>query len=360
MEKIPQFLTRIQKFLFPFLEEELNPLTEKHKKLVMILEFIRIEDHIRGSNWLGRPQRDRVSIGKAFIAKMLYNLSSTVALIEYLKSSSTLRRLCGFERARDIPSEATFSRVFLEFSQSELPQRIHKALIQKYESKRLVGHISRDSTDIVGREKAVKKPKKAAPPKRKRGRPKKGERQFPKERTRLERQKNMTINEMLDDLPKDCDRGYKEKDGKPYHWRGYKSHMDWGDGEIPISCILTSASLHDSQAAIPLAAISAQRIQNCYDLMDAAYDAKGIKEYSSLLGHIPIIDDNPRKKPKKEMDPAKKRRFNERSTCERGFSFLKDNFGCSFVRVRGYQKVATHIMFGVLALTAQQLLKLGL
>ena len=36
-------------------------------------------------------------------------------------------------------------------------------------------------------------------------------------------------------------------------WIGYKLHLDVADGDIPISGLLTSASLHDSQAAIPLA-----------------------------------------------------------------------------------------------------------
>ena len=37
---------RIQSSLFPFLEEELGPMTEKQQKLVSILEIIRIEDSI--------------------------------------------------------------------------------------------------------------------------------------------------------------------------------------------------------------------------------------------------------------------------------------------------------------------------
>jgi len=65
------------------------------------------------------------------------------------------------------------------------------------------------------------------------------------------------------------------------------------DGDIPVSSILTSASLHDSQVAIPLAQMSAERIVNLYDLADAAYDAKEIREMSARLGHVPIIDDNP-------------------------------------------------------------------
>ena len=101
---------------------------------------------------------------------------------------------------------------------------------------------------------------------------------------------------MLDDLPTDCDVGMK-KDSKGYKstWVGYKLHIDVADGQIPISCLLTSASLHDSQAAIPLATLSAERTTNLYDLMDAAYDAEPIRQHSRSLGHVPLIDTNPRR-----------------------------------------------------------------
>ena len=59
-------------------------------------------------------------------------------------------------------------------------------------------------------------------------------------------------------------------------------------------CILTSASLHDSQAAIPLATLTATRVTNLYDLMDSAYDAPEIRAHSESLGHVALIDVNPR------------------------------------------------------------------
>ena len=98
------------------------------------------------------------------------------------------------------------------------------------------------------------KPKQPAKPKRKRGRPRKGEERPPKEPTRLQRQQAMTLPEMLDDLPQACDVGTK-RNAKGYKesWIGYKLHIDAGDGGIPLSCILTSASVNDSQVAIPLA-----------------------------------------------------------------------------------------------------------
>jgi len=49
-----------------------------------------------------------------------------------------------------------------------------------------------------------------------------------------------------------------------------------------VSAILTSASLHDSQAAIPLAQMTSERIVSLYDLMDAAYDAPQIKKFSEI------------------------------------------------------------------------------
>ena len=52
----------------------------------------------------------------------------------------------------------------------------------------------------------------------------------------------------------------------------------------------TSASLHDSQVAIPLATMTDARVTNLYDLMDSAYDAAEIREHSEALGHVAIID----------------------------------------------------------------------
>jgi hypothetical protein len=117
-----------------------------------------------------------------------------------------LRRLCGWERPAELCSEATFSRAFAEFARSELPSRLHEALIKRTHEDRLVGHISRDATAIEAREKPVKTAAaeasaSAQPPKRKRGRPRKDEVVEKKEPRRLERQADMSLAEMLSDLP---------------------------------------------------------------------------------------------------------------------------------------------------------------
>jgi transposase len=370
-DTLSQTWLNIQSSLFPWLSEELGPLTGKQQELVTTLEVVRIEEFIYSSQGFpGRPPQDRTAIARAFVAKTIYNMPTTRALLDRLETDSALRRICGWERKNDVPDEWTFSRAFAEFSASQLPERVHEAFIKKSYEDELVGHNSRDSTAIEAREKPLKKEpiqKIAA----KRGRPKQGEVRV-KPLTRIEQQASgMGLADMLNDLPTACDVGTK-KNSKGYKvsWTGYKLHIDVADGGIPISAILTSASTHDSQVAIPLAKMSSERVTNLYDVMDSAYDVSQIHDISRQLGHVPLIDVHPRRDQalKKEIAAENKRsqlvghktaeavRYNERSTVERVNARLKDEFGGRFVRVRGHAKVMCHLMFGILALTANQMM----
>ncbi len=363
----------IQGFLFPMLREEVGPLTVQHERLAVVLDVIRIEAFVRMWPGLpGRPLEDRHALARAFVAKAVLNLATTSGLIERLAVDATLRRLCGWELRSQVPSESTFSRAFAEFAASGLPGRVHEALIVRTHKDRLVGHISRDATAIEAREKPVKPALPAAnTPKRKRGRPKKGVAIAKKEPRRLERQTGMTLPEMLADLPTACSVGTKRNaKGHTVSWIGYKLHVDTADGDVPVSCLLTSASVHDSQAAIPLATVTAGRVTNLYDLMDSAYDAPEIWDKSRALGHVPVIDAKPRRGCKAEAgaealakrcaghQPAEDVRYRERSSAERVNSALKDSYGGRSVRVRGHAKVFCHLMFGILTLTVEQVMRL--
>ena len=55
---------------------------------------------------------------------------------------------------------------------------------------------------------------------------------------------------------------------------------------------------------------------------------------------------------------SEERRYVERSGSERVNGRLKDEFGGRHVRVRGYDKVLAHLMFGMTVLTASQLMRL--
>jgi len=361
-DALAQFGRLLQQRLFPALTEEIGPLSGKHQQLITVLSLVGMEGHLDGKNGgRGRPSQDRLAFARAFVAKAVFNLPTTNLLIQLLGSDGSLRRICGWESAAQVPKKSNFSRAFKEFAESGLPQRVHEALIEKTQKDRLIGHISRDATAIAARERVVKTEPvvlaaKAVQPKprRKRGEPKR-----PEEMTRIERQQKMTLEEMLADLPRDCAVGCKTNShGRKETWRGYKLHLDVADGQIPISAVLTAASLHDSQVAMPLMKMTAKRVTNLYDLEDSAYDCQALRIESQALGHVPIIERLERGKGLVPMAPHEKQRYKERTNVERVNSRIKDEFGGRYVRVRGHAKVMAHLMFGVLVLTVDQVLRL--
>jgi len=386
-QQLTQFAHVLQSSLFPVLEEEIGPLGERAKQLVATLEMIPLARFVPSSKgWIGRPSKDRYAVACAFVAKAVYGFTTTTQLLERLGQDSQLRQICGWNLARQVPHESTFSRAFAEFAQMELPQFVHETLIRETQKDRLIGHIARDSTAIEARERfpetdAAKAARAVSSGGAKRG-PKKGSRgphkrwkggkplPTPKADTRLHRQRTMGLREMLKELPLDCSIGVKKSSqGHQQYWRGYKLHLDVADGQIPISAVLTGAKVHDSQVAIPLATMSAQRVTYCYELMDAAYDAQEIREHSQAMGHVAIVDPSgrgrksksvtiPLGKPQRQLSWAETERYKERTMSERVNARLKDEFGARSVRVRGAAKVMAHLMFGVLVLTVDQIQRL--
>ncbi len=324
----------LQRGLFPNLEEFWNTtLTDKEQQLVSILELVQVEGFVlrkADNQWLGRKLSEREPIARSFVAKSVYGYPFTSRLIEALKTTPNLRRICGFERVSDIPGESTFSRAFNEFAVSRLGDRVHEAMVERCLKPELVGHISRDATAIEGHEKPVKKPPTEKPAPQRRGRPAKGEQREPKEQTRLEQQVGQSAAQALNELPVFCDRGIKKNSkGFKEAWIGYKLHADVNDCGLPVSVVLTAASLHDSQVAIPMMKMSSDRVDYLYDLMDAAYDAGPIYEVSTKLGHVPIIDKNSRGKEIIPMAPHEAVRYNERTAVEpdKGRIWRKEHYG---------------------------------
>jgi len=360
-EAVSWLMGTLQRNLIPHLEEcGERPLTEQERQLVSILELVQIERFAgRPAQRFGRKPWERQALARAFVGKAVYNHPHTRATIEALRASPVFRRICGFVRPGDIPSEATFSRAFGEFARHGLGERVHETLVARYVKPELVGHISRDATAIRGREKPTPKVRPPKPAPRKKGPLRRGEVRAPKPETRLERQCRQSVAAALAELPVHCDVGAK-KNSKGYKqaWIGYKLHVDVNDCGLPISAVLTAASLHESQVAVPLMKMTSERIDYLYDLMDSAYDAKPIYEVSRSLGHVPIIAKNGRRKEVIPLAPHEAVRYQERTVAERFNSRLKEGFGAGNVMVRGAAKVRLHLMLGVVALFADQLLKL--
>ncbi|MBO3704306.1 MAG: transposase [Candidatus Accumulibacter sp.] len=376
----------IQHELMPELAEQFGELTPKLEKVIHTLEWVRIEE-FTGTSWcgVGRPPFERAWLANAFVAKAVLGLATTAGLLERLMIDRALRRICGFPLCKKLPSEATFSRAFDEFAEAGLGPRVHEALIKEHLGDQLIGHVSRDGTAIEAREHRARKEAPAAEsaataqtallpaeespgetpvletpaPARKRGRPRRDEARPAAKESPIKRQRGQTLAQMLNEIPTACDRGTKcNAQGYKNSWSGYKLHLDTADCGVPIAALLSSASMHDSLAAIPLSLISAKRVTHLYDLMDAAYCSSELREHSRSLGHVPLIDHNPRRGTKIEFSPAEAIRYNERTAAERSNARLKDEFGGQTLRVKGDTKVMAHLMFGILALSADQLMRL--
>jgi transposase len=353
-------LSSIKQYLVPWIEESLGPLGGKEAEFVRAAELAGFDRFLGGYLWQGNGRRPclRKPFMLAFLAKAVWGLPTTRALMEFLRAGRTPRALCGWETAAELPSESTFSRAFAQFARDKLPERVHAAMVAAAAEGRLVGHASIDSTDVGGRERAARKPKKDKPSGRRRPGPKKGQKGRLSPPKRLELQPGRTLEENLADLPSLCDRGCKSGASGMRRWVGYKLHMAAADGGVPIAALLTSASLHDSQAAIPLMQMAGGRARVLYCLADAAYDADAIAAFARSRGHVPIIEPSARRAGAPKLGPAERARYGERTTVERAFSSLKDSYGARCVRVRGALKVMAHLMFGVVALTAAQLTRL--
>jgi len=368
----------LEQSLLPQLEASFGALSHKEEKLMKILDFAEIETFVSAVQ-ITNPPKDREEMARAFVAKSVYNFQTTRALIERLSVDKTLRMLCGWRYHTHIPSESKFSRVFDEFSKQRIASKAQDVFIEKYLSEVLFFYGSTDSTAIELREKPAKKEKsKEAKPKRKRGRPKRGEIVPPKKPSILEQQEKMSsTQEMLSLISTQCDVGIKQNaKGNRYKWIGGKLHLSVVDGDIPLTAIYSSASVHDSSLALPMINETSAKVDYLYDLDDAAYDSSIIRAYSVSKGHRPIIDINPKnsKVLKAQIALAKSEKeilqsfnlyhdsddlhYNQRSSVERVNAYLKDNFGCDKIYYRGATKVASVLAFGVLSICIHQSLRL--
>ncbi len=366
-----QIWNNIQYKLFPDLEERIGELSEQHKKIISALELLRVEEFIPCTRFnFGRPLKNQSQIARAFIAKIILKISHTKELIRILQTDKQLKIICGWDSLDKVPSESKFSRAFKKFTETGLPEKIHKAIIAEFYENQIIGHIVKDSTAIGAREPALKKENFG------KERKKLLNRQQAKERkngtSRKQRQLKQNLDLMIQELPVACDIGVKKgSNGTNTIWKGYKLHLAVADHCVPISAILTSASLNDSEVAIPLAEKANLTTKNFYDLMDSAYSSPEVIEHSHSLGHVPIIDKrarNPVQKREKMAEQKRKKllnaftaedkRYKERFPKERCNALLKDFYGAKSIWYKGAPKIFCHLMFGVLALTASTLLSM--
>ncbi|AIA31834.1 hypothetical protein [Leptospirillum ferriphilum] len=91
-------------------------------------------------------------------------------------------------------------------------------------------------------------------------------------------------------------------------------------------------------------------------MADAAYDAASLRTLPKGLGLVPVIDQNPRRGEKIPIDLDRVCRYKGQTYAELFFARLTDKFGSRMIFVRGNWKVMTRLIYGVLAILADQLL----
>lgn len=324
----------------------------------MALEVVRIEELVRESGGhLGRPPLSRKPVARAFMAKSVLNIPTTVDLVERLDVDGRVRRICGF--TANVPSEPSFSRMFREFSESGVLDKALERGVKFHLGQDVVFHVSHDSTAIPAREHSLRKRKEAPAPKRKRERRPKN---VPAPLKPQEVQEAQSWQESLAAFPTACDFGVKIGSmGFPSYWRGYKAHASISDCGVPLAFFTTSASMSDSLGAIPLMKAVKERVgQVFYNLFDRGYPGESILRTAQALDQVAIVA--PKKsnngQPAAQLTPDRAKRFENRTVVERFMSDLKCNHGGSFVFVRGHPKVHAHLMFGVLSIFALRMLRI--
>lgn len=273
-ETISWLMGTVQRSVVPHLEACLAaPLTAQEKRLVTILALVHRERYVpkRASRqWLGRPIKERAALARSCGAKAVLGYPHPRSLRHALRTPATRRTICGFANRHPVPSEATFARAFAEFAARGLATVVHDALVHEPLRTALIGPVSRDATASEGREKPVKTVKPATVPRQK-GRPAKGPHREPPAPKRLDVQRGQSAHDAIALLPTAGDRGVKQNaKGSTDTWNGCKLHGDVHAKGCPLRAILPSASVQESQMAIPLMQLTSGKVTSCDDLMDAA------------------------------------------------------------------------------------------
>ncbi len=344
----------------------------------------------------GRPEtHDRALMIRAYVAKAVEQIPTTEALRARLRRDPVFRWIVGYRGKSDIPSAATFSRMFDQISQCTSLQAIHAQQVETARERQIVSpdEAAYDASDVPAYEKT---------------------------RRHADAQDPEGASWGLKTGPK----------GQKYRWFGYKLHLSVAAGSLfPLAALTMTARLHDVNMARPLVKITTDRdMGQQVAIFDAGYDQAALYQDLQAQGLIPIIPLNrhggeapegrdDRGRPTCSMghsltlagydattqtqkfrcphatghvdcpmgmawcsssnygyvqkiaiadDPREVGRivrgtrawdalYDLRTSVERAFGYLKEQLNLRTVRVRGRRKVHTHNLFAVIALAASVL-----
>lgn len=231
----------------------------------------------------------------ALVVRIVERIPTIKDLVKRLRHDFIFHLDCGFLFSDRIPSEASFSRFTKKLSESNALENVQETLLlQAIQEGFLTDDVvSIDATHFESRDQATPQEKKPKAEPKKRGRkPKVEQEAFQKEKEERENQKNIyekTIEDQLDvsletlrtEIPLRPNWGIKKNsEGKNTFWFGFKAHLAVGTkSQYILQSLMSSASLNDGKAAIPLLKGIQERLSSLkiqYGTLDAGYDYEAI------------------------------------------------------------------------------------
>lgn len=231
----------------------------------------------------------------ALVARIVERIPTIKDLVKRLRHDFMFHLECGFLFSDRIPSEASFSRFTQKLSESNVLETVQETLLLQAIQEDFITDdvVAIDATHFESRDQATSQEKKQKPEPKKRGRKPKAEQEaFQQEKEAQENQKNIyekTIKDQLDvsletlrtKIPLRPNWGIKKNsEGKNTFWFGFKAHLAVGSkSQYILQSLMSSASLHDGKAAIPLLKGIQERLSSLtirYGVFDAGYDYTAI------------------------------------------------------------------------------------
>lgn len=275
---------------------------------------------------------------QSLVIRIVERILTVKDLVKRLKYDLIFRLDCGFLLSDSVPSEASYSRMVDVISQSDVFVGMNDDLIRAAFTEGFLAdeHVSYDATHFEARDASKPSEKKEKVPK-KRGRKSKEERaawlaeqaeieaNLTTYEKKLEDQLTIPTATLWQDIPIEPKWGVKKNsDGKNTFWFGFKGHLAVSTkSQYIVACLMSSGSLSDSKAAIPLLKKVVEVMPNQFTtaIFDAGYDYEAI--YRQILNQD-----------MKAVIPYVKRRESEilgfdanfRPTCVREHSYCYDSF----------------------------------
>ncbi len=309
-----QFLQAVQGLLTP---EEQQALSRNHTR--------------------GRLGYELKSILGIQLLKLVYRQPTMKETLLLLQENGNLKDMLALDA---IPSQATVSRLSSQVMAIVSPTALHERVISEYvqATDRVIGHLCIDSTTIEAREKPIHRTRKTEErkkPAKKPGRKKNGspeQQEYLKRKAQEEQERIAYLHESwehtVSKLEMRCSLTAKQNSkGKRQWFIGYKAHLATDDFGVPMSYVVTGASVHDSKVAVPLMKMTRERSDFFYILLDKGYISPLINDYADHIERKVIIDRKAYQGVAPiPLEPAAAARYTARTTVERTNSELKDGF----------------------------------